>query len=79
MVEVADRFGHHGIVGFMAVNIPPGSLTQGVLEVDTFVLSCRSLHLVSARGFGARVQITQGVIFVVPNLLYPGVTCIYPG
>ncbi len=43
-VRVKDRFGDHGIVGLVVyTNSEP--VADGVLEILTFVLSCRSLHL----------------------------------
>jgi FkbH-like protein len=38
VVEVSDRFGDYGLVGVILFTVGPGEL-----EVDTFLLSCRSL------------------------------------
>eukprot|EP00035_Acanthoeca_spectabilis_P033308 m.22916 g.22916 ORF g.22916 m.22916 type:complete len:918 (+) comp5885_c0_seq1:93-2846(+) len=51
-VTVRDRFGDHGIVGLLVVSsaIPEAlqvtdAATEKALDVETFLLSCRSLHL----------------------------------
>ena len=60
VVEVSDRFGDYGLVGAMVF-----SNAKGVLEVDTFLLSCRVLN----RGVEQRMLNDLGKIALERNLL----------
>ena len=42
---VRDRFGDHGIVGMVVISDDAKPNDPGILSVETFLLSCRSLHL----------------------------------
>ena len=59
MVEVSDRFGDYGLVGVMVF-----SNSNDVLEVDTFLLSCRVLN----RGVEHRMLNELGKIALERNL-----------
>jgi FkbH-like protein len=55
-LETADRFGHNGLTGLMALDT--GRAGEGVWEIDTFLLSCRIMNREIERAFmGAVIQL----------------------